>query len=180
MEILRAVIKKKWRTDRRTNGLTIPSLTSTDVENCQRGQVTTPSTSGTLQLVQPVQPVQPVELDNSMMLLKLINFIVLSTFKNLKTFQHQKLGNPSLSSYVSILSTIICIIRLTKPVKQEEITKKMLIIHKSRAFLAPQVLSVVKYHLSLSEYAISDQSNQPNWKEWPKTSFLTSFWLFLA
>ncbi len=43
--------------------------------------------------------------------------------------------------------------------------KKKLIIHKSRAFLAPQVLSVVKYHLSLSEYAISDQSNQPNWKE---------------
>ena len=147
---------------------TITTLTSTDVENCQRGQVTTPSTSvivQLVQLVQPVQPVQPVELDNSMMLLKLINFIVLSTFKNLKTFQHQKLGNPSLSSYVSILSTIICIIRLTKPVKQEEITKKMLIIHKSRAFLAPQVLSVVKYHLSLSEYAISDQSNQPNWKE---------------
>ena len=75
-------------TNGRTDGLTNGGLTSTEVENCQRGQVTTYSTSVTVQPVQHVQPLQPVELDNSMLLLKLINFIVLSTFKNLKTFQH--------------------------------------------------------------------------------------------
>ena len=46
-----------------TDGPTIPSLTSTDVENCQRGQVTTCSTSVTVQPVEPVQPHKPVKLD---------------------------------------------------------------------------------------------------------------------
>ena len=49
-------------TDGHTDGL-FQARAQLEVENCQRGQVTTCSTSVTVQPVEPVQPHKPVKLD---------------------------------------------------------------------------------------------------------------------
>ena len=57
----------------------------------------------------------------------------------------------------------------------------MQIMHKLGYNPAPELLLVISYQsLYQSEYAVSNESNQPNSMKWSKTSFLALFSLHYA
>ena len=162
-KILCAVFRKNRRvSNQRTNGPTIRSLTSTDVENCNAtssGRLNVRSTSSACRTVQPVRRHGNMARWPDGIL-----------SKNLITSQSNKKDYRKWSTTSHMALWIIQKHILVTSAWCHDQCHFWMICHDMAR------LANAGKHLVLKQYAISSRSNRPNSRKLPKTSFL-GFWI---